>query len=114
MTGGRFMPGGNRDDLLVTFKDGHISLFTDLAANGLGKQTQITPTNAVWPHVGQLTTGSFTGSPRTTSSSAGVMGGSACSRGWTASGCTARPSSPPSEGQPGGVVAGAGGPRQGA
>ncbi|GAQ51117.1 hypothetical protein a10_00896 [Streptomyces acidiscabies] len=50
------MPGGNRDDLLVTFKDGHVSLFTDLAANGLGKQTQITPTNAVWPHAGQLTT----------------------------------------------------------
>ena len=61
MTGGRFTPGGNRDDLVVTFKDGHVSLFTDLAVNGLGKQTQITPANTVWTHAGQLTTGSFTG-----------------------------------------------------
>ncbi|QNP74816.1 trypsin-like serine protease [Streptomyces roseirectus] len=63
MTGGRFTPDGNRDDLLVTFKDGHVSLFTALTANGLRKQTPITPTNTVWPHAGQLTTGSFTGGP---------------------------------------------------
>jgi len=61
MTGGRFTPGGNRDDLLVTFKDGHVSLYTDLATNGLTKPAQITPANAVWTHAGQLTAGSFTG-----------------------------------------------------
>jgi len=61
MTGGRFTPGGNRDDLLVTFKDGHVSLYTDLATNGLTKPAQITPANTVWTHAGQLTTGSFTG-----------------------------------------------------
>lgn len=61
MTGGRFTPGGKRDDLLVTWKDGHVSLFTDLAAGGLNKQTQIVAKNTTWPHAGALTTGSFTG-----------------------------------------------------
>lgn len=61
MAGGRFAPGGNRDDLLVTWKDGHVSLFTDLAANTLKKQTQIVAKNTTWPYAGQLTTGSFTG-----------------------------------------------------
>ncbi|MFF3514030.1 trypsin-like serine protease [Streptomyces sp. NPDC002573] len=40
---GRFTPGGQRDDLLVAFKDGHVSLFSDLAANGLKKQPRSSP-----------------------------------------------------------------------
>ncbi|WP_143570506.1 trypsin-like serine peptidase [Streptomyces acidiscabies] len=63
MTGGRFTPGGNRDDLLVTFKDGHVSLYADLATNGLSDQTQITAKNTTWPHAGQLTTATVTSSP---------------------------------------------------
>ncbi|GAQ51114.1 S1 family peptidase [Streptomyces acidiscabies] len=62
MAGGHFTAGTDRDDLLVTFDDGHVSLFTHLTANGLRKQTQITPKNTVWPHAGQLTAGSFTSS----------------------------------------------------
>ncbi|MGW5251355.1 S1 family peptidase, partial [Streptomyces sp. NPDC004129] len=62
LTGGRFTPGGHRDDLLAVWKDGHVSLFSDLAANGLSKQTQIVAKNTTtWPYAGQLTTGSFTG-----------------------------------------------------
>ncbi|MFF3518986.1 hypothetical protein [Streptomyces sp. NPDC002573] len=62
MTGGRFTPGGHRDDLLAVWKDGHVSVFSDLAANGLSKQTQIVGKNTTtWPYAGQLTTGSFTG-----------------------------------------------------
>lgn len=61
LTGGRFTPGGKRDDLLVTWNDGRVSLFTDLAANGLKKQAQIVAKNTTWPHARALTTGSFTG-----------------------------------------------------
>ncbi|WP_316778196.1 S1 family peptidase [Streptomyces sasae] len=62
LTGGRFTPTGHRDGLLVVWKDGHVSLFDDLAANGLNKQTQIVAKNGVWPDADQLSTGSFTGS----------------------------------------------------
>ncbi|MFF3518833.1 trypsin-like serine protease [Streptomyces sp. NPDC002573] len=62
LTGGRFTPGGHRDDLLVEWKDGHVSLFSDLAANGLKKQAQIVAKNTTtWPYAEDLTTGSFTG-----------------------------------------------------
>ncbi|MFI1163380.1 trypsin-like serine protease [Streptomyces sp. NPDC020801] len=61
LTASRFIPGGHRDDLLVDWKDGHVSLFADLAANGLKKQTQIVAKNNTWTYADQLTTGSFTG-----------------------------------------------------
>ncbi|MFE1750389.1 trypsin-like serine protease [Streptomyces anandii] len=58
---GRYTSAGHRDDLLVVWKDGHVSLYTDLAANGLKKQTQLVIKNSTWPYADQLTTGSFTG-----------------------------------------------------
>jgi hypothetical protein len=61
LTAGRFTAGGHRDDLLVDWKDGHVSLFNDLAANGLNKQTQIVAKNTTWTYADQLSTGSFTG-----------------------------------------------------
>jgi hypothetical protein len=61
LTAGRFTAGGRRDDLLVTFKDGHVSVFSDLAANGLKKQTQTVAKNNTWPFAEKLATGSFTG-----------------------------------------------------
>ncbi|MGW2651630.1 trypsin-like serine protease [Streptomyces sp. NPDC001393] len=61
LVAGRFTPGGHRDDLLVDWKDGHVSLFSDLATNGLTKQTQITAKNTTWTYASQFTTGSFTG-----------------------------------------------------
>ncbi|MFJ7904767.1 trypsin-like serine protease [Streptomyces sp. NPDC096198] len=61
LAAGRFTPGGHRDDLLVDWKDGHVSVFSDLAANGLKKQTQTVAKNNTWPSATQLTTGSFTG-----------------------------------------------------
>ncbi|OIJ94440.1 esterase [Streptomyces sp. MUSC 14] len=61
LTGGRFTAGGRRDDLLVDWKDGHVSVFSDVAANGLKKQTQTVAKNTTWPYASQLTTGSFTG-----------------------------------------------------
>ncbi|QDN96053.1 S1 family peptidase [Streptomyces sp. RLB1-9] len=61
MSAGRFTANGHRDDLLVDWKDGHVSLFGDLAANGLKKQTQIAAKNTTWTYATQLTTGSFTG-----------------------------------------------------
>ncbi|MFH8336529.1 trypsin-like serine protease [Streptomyces sp. AM6-12] len=61
LTGGRFTAKGLRDDLLVTWKDGHVSVFSDLAANGLKKQTQTVAKNTTWPYAEKLATGSFTG-----------------------------------------------------
>ncbi|MFE2839887.1 trypsin-like serine protease [Streptomyces mirabilis] len=61
LSAGRFTANGRRDDLLVTWKDGHVSLFSDLGANALKKQTQIVAKNNTWPYATQLTTGSFTG-----------------------------------------------------
>ncbi|MFF3911475.1 trypsin-like serine peptidase [Streptomyces sp. NPDC001848] len=61
LVAGRFTSGGHRDDLLVVWKDGHVSLFSDLAANGLAKQRQIVAKNTTWTYAGQLSTGSFTG-----------------------------------------------------
>ncbi|MER6025610.1 S1 family peptidase [Streptomyces sp. NPDC001851] len=61
LTAGRFTPGGRRDDLLVTWKDGHVSVFSDLAANGLKKQAQTVAKNNTWPFAEKLATGSFTG-----------------------------------------------------
>ncbi|MFF3920540.1 S1 family peptidase [Streptomyces sp. NPDC001852] len=61
LTAGRFTPGGRRDDLLVAWKDGHVSVFSDLAANGLKKQTQTVAKNNTWPFAEKLATGSFTG-----------------------------------------------------
>ncbi|MGV9994223.1 hypothetical protein [Streptomyces sp. NPDC003374] len=61
LVAGRFTPGGRRDDLLVDWKDGHVSVFTDLTVNGLKKQTQLVAKNTTWTYADQLTTGSFTG-----------------------------------------------------
>ncbi|KOV71094.1 S1 family peptidase [Streptomyces sp. MMG1121] len=61
LTGGRFTANGRRDDLLVTWKDGHVSVFSDLAVNGLKKQTQTVAKNNTWPYAEKLATGSFTG-----------------------------------------------------
>lgn len=61
LTVGRFTANGLRDDLLATWKDGHVSVFGDLAANGLKKQTQTVAKNTTWPHAENLASGSFTG-----------------------------------------------------
>lgn len=61
LVGGRFTAGGRRDDLLADWKDGHVSVFGDVAANGLKKQTQTVAKNNTWTYAGHLTTGSFTG-----------------------------------------------------
>ncbi|MFK4148379.1 S1 family peptidase [Streptomyces sp. NPDC004065] len=61
LTGGRFTTGAHRDDLLVDWKDGHVSLFSDLAVNGLKKQTRVLAKNTTWTYATQLATGSFTG-----------------------------------------------------
>ncbi|MFE8947424.1 S1 family peptidase [Streptomyces sp. NPDC007856] len=61
LTGGRFTANSLRDDLLVAWQDGHVSVFGDLAANGLKKQTQTVAKNNTWPDAEKLATGSFTG-----------------------------------------------------
>ncbi|MEU6771888.1 S1 family peptidase, partial [Streptomyces sp. NPDC046759] len=61
LTAGRFTANGLRDDLMVVWKDGHVSVFGDLAANGLKKQTQTVAKNRTWPSAEKLATGSFTG-----------------------------------------------------
>ncbi|MFE0517110.1 S1 family peptidase, partial [Streptomyces sp. NPDC058964] len=52
--------GGPRADLGVELKAGHGPVFTDVAVNGLKKQTQVVAKNTTWTYASQLTTGSFT------------------------------------------------------
>ncbi len=61
MTVGRFTPGGRRDDLVVVWKDGETSLYTDLATNGVKRETQLAKPNTTWTYADQITAGEFTG-----------------------------------------------------
>ncbi|WP_269853124.1 S1 family peptidase [Streptomyces sp. RPT161] len=61
MTVGRYTPGGRRDDLVVVWKDGETSLYTDLAANGVKRETQLAKPNTTWTYADQITSGEFAG-----------------------------------------------------
>ncbi|MFE0508843.1 trypsin-like serine protease [Streptomyces sp. NPDC058964] len=56
LSAGNLSANGRRDDLLVDWKDGHVSVFSDLESNGLKKQTQTFAKNSTWPNAEQLTT----------------------------------------------------------
>ncbi|MEU1625326.1 S1 family peptidase [Streptomyces sp. NPDC020096] len=61
MTVGRYTPGGRRDDLVVVWKDGETSLYTDLATNGFKRESQLAKPNTTWAYADQITAGEFTG-----------------------------------------------------
>ncbi|MFC9636272.1 trypsin-like serine peptidase [Streptomyces mirabilis] len=60
ITAGNFT-GSNQSDLLVRWSDGEVTLYDDVADNGLNTAgTQITGPNPTWPHAIQMTAGHFT------------------------------------------------------
>ncbi|MFF9819193.1 trypsin-like serine peptidase [Streptomyces sp. NPDC014006] len=61
VTLGRFNGGPLRDDLLVVWASGTVSIYPDLGANALRKETQIAKSDKTWTYAGQIGTGDFTG-----------------------------------------------------
>lgn len=61
MAAGRFGGGNTRsDDLMVTWTDGEVTLYTNLDAKGLHAEKQlVTPPDTTWPHARDVTAGDF-------------------------------------------------------
>ncbi|MFH8590398.1 S1 family peptidase [Streptomyces rimosus] len=63
ITAGRYTDNAQRDDLVVVWNDGHVTLHPDLDTNGVkpAAQKQLVKANTTWPHATQVTSGEFTG-----------------------------------------------------
>ncbi|MEU1372513.1 S1 family peptidase [Streptomyces triculaminicus] len=61
MTVGKFTDNAQRDDLLVVWVDGSISLFTDLGTNGLKREVQLQKAKVGGTYIEQISSGDFTG-----------------------------------------------------
>ncbi|MFF3763698.1 S1 family peptidase [Streptomyces sp. NPDC001922] len=58
---GRYTANALRDDLIVVWDSGKVSLYSDIDTNGVGKETELTKANSTWTHAEQISAGSFTG-----------------------------------------------------
>ncbi|MGW7486428.1 trypsin-like serine peptidase [Streptomyces sp. NPDC054786] len=60
ITAGRF-GGGNtrRDDLVVRWSDGEVTLYTNVDGKGLHAEKQLAKRNKTWPHARDIATGDF-------------------------------------------------------
>ncbi|MFI9201843.1 S1 family peptidase [Streptomyces sp. NPDC053048] len=61
MTVGKFTDNAQRDDLLVVWVNGSISMFTDLGTNGLKREVQLQEAKVGGTYVEQISSGDFTG-----------------------------------------------------
>ncbi|KPC64558.1 S1 family peptidase [Streptomyces chattanoogensis] len=64
MTAGRYTANAQRDDLVVVWDDGRVTLHPDLNANGLAdkaKKTLVRKNTTTWPYATQIAAGEFTG-----------------------------------------------------
>ncbi|MEU7153116.1 hypothetical protein AB0B15_34645 [Streptomyces sp. NPDC045456] len=63
ITVGRFTANAQRDDLVVVWDDGQVTLHPDLDTNGVKQAAEKTlvQANAAWQHTAQVTAGEFTG-----------------------------------------------------
>ncbi|MGW1073410.1 S1 family peptidase [Streptomyces sp. NPDC002537] len=61
MTVGRYTANSLRDDLLVVWVDGSISLFEDLGTNGLKQEKQLQKAMQAGTYIEQISAGEFTG-----------------------------------------------------
>ncbi|MBL1090488.1 S1 family peptidase [Streptomyces sp. 9-7] len=63
ITAGRYSASQQRDDLLVTWDDGRVTLHPDLGANGVADKAQkvLVNKNTTWTHATQISAGEFTG-----------------------------------------------------
>ncbi|MEU5580470.1 trypsin-like serine protease [Streptomyces huasconensis] len=60
VTGGDFA-GGNLSDLMVRWSDGEVTLYQDVSASGLGKETRLAAAGSTWKKAAQITAGRFGG-----------------------------------------------------
>ncbi|MFF9896323.1 trypsin-like serine peptidase [Streptomyces longispororuber] len=56
--------GTGRAGLLVRWSDGEVTLYRDVSAAGLGRETRLAKAGSVWKHATQITAGRFTGNAR--------------------------------------------------
>ncbi|MFC7303055.1 S1 family peptidase [Streptomyces monticola] len=61
ITAGRYTANAQRDDLLVTWADGEVSLYADLNTNALRGEKTLKKPNKTWTYATQVTAGEFTG-----------------------------------------------------
>ncbi|HET6354907.1 S1 family peptidase [Streptomyces sp.] len=61
VTAGRFNGGSLRDDLLVVWANGTVSLYADLNTNGVRKEVQPAKADKTWTYADQISAGEFTG-----------------------------------------------------
>lgn len=58
---GRYTANAQRDDMIVTWDDGRVTLDSDLATNGLNAEKTLMKANTAWKEADQITAGEFTG-----------------------------------------------------
>ncbi|MGW2028456.1 S1 family peptidase, partial [Streptomyces decoyicus] len=63
ITAGRYSADQQRDDLLVTWEDGRVTLHPDIDTNGVAEKAQkvLVNKNTTWTHATQISAGEFTG-----------------------------------------------------
>ncbi|MEU3873878.1 MULTISPECIES: S1 family peptidase [Streptomyces] len=61
ITVGRYTDNPLRDDMLVVWQDGSVSMFQDLGTNGLGSEKELLKKGAAAQNIEQMTSGEFTG-----------------------------------------------------
>ncbi|WP_327326801.1 hypothetical protein OG735_33065 [Streptomyces sp. NBC_01210] len=61
VTTGRFNGGTLRDDLLVVWNNGTVSLYPDLNTNAVRKEVQLAKADKIWTYADQISAGEFTG-----------------------------------------------------
>ncbi|MFI1200630.1 S1 family peptidase [Streptomyces sp. NPDC020883] len=63
MTAGRYTGNAQRDDLLVVWDDGRVTMYPDLNTNGLAEKSKKTlvQKNTTWPYATQISAGEFAG-----------------------------------------------------
>ncbi len=61
ITVGKYTPNSRRDDLMVVWSDGEVSLYPDLDSKGLARDTRLAAPNETWKHAQKITAGEFAG-----------------------------------------------------
>lgn len=59
---GRYTGNGQRDDLIVVWNDGEVTLYSDIATNKLGSEKQLAAPKSIWTHAQTISGGDYTGS----------------------------------------------------
>ncbi|GAA2605640.1 hypothetical protein GCM10010411_44770 [Actinomadura fulvescens] len=61
ITAGRYATSSRRNDLIVRWSDGEVSLYADVSASGLGTEHMLLKPNDLWKHAHEIAAGDYTG-----------------------------------------------------